>query len=134
MACRRSAVRSRSAPPESASRAPVAVTGASVLRRVSAHRVLDRLHRARAHGLARRLGGEHLLLLGERVDALARRTRGLLHDDELREAVEHEDAVLLELLVTDAHQRLDDLFDVLARHLLADPFGDRLEDRALRER
>src|SRR5579859_5711403 len=51
----------------------------------SLHGVFDGLHRPRPDRLARRLRREHLLLLRERVDALARRTSGLLHHDELRE-------------------------------------------------
>src|ERR1019366_36991 len=59
--------------------------------RRSPRRVFDRLHGPRTHGLARGLGGELLLLLSERVDALASGPGGLLHHRELRKAVEHED-------------------------------------------
>src|ERR1019366_5282680 len=66
-----------------------------------------------------RLGGERLLLLRERVDTLARRTCRLLHHDELREAVEHEDAVLLQLPVPDVGERVDDLLHVFTRRAAA---------------
>src|SRR5262249_17276927 len=73
----------------------------------SLHSVFDGLHRPRSHSLARGLGGEPLLFLGERIDAVARGARGLFHDHELREARQYEEAVLLELLVTDLHEGLD---------------------------
>jgi hypothetical protein len=60
-------------------------------RRGSPHRVLHRLHRSSPHGLARGLRREHLLLLGERVDALPCRLCGLLHDHEFREPMQDED-------------------------------------------
>ena len=77
-------------------------------------RVFDGLDGASAHAFAGRLRRELLLLLGEWVDPLARRPRRLLHDDELREAGQHEDAVLLQLAMADLDQGLDDLFDLLA--------------------
>ncbi len=60
--------------------------------------------------------------------------RGLPDDHGLAGSVEHEKAVLLQLVVTDVDQRLDNLFDVLARNVLTHRFGHRIENRALRER
>src|ERR1019366_1232782 len=91
-----------------------AIVSRAVSAPASDDRVFDRLDRAGANSLARGLGGELLLLLGERVDALARGARGLLDDHELREAVQDEDARLLELFVPHVDERLDDLFDLLA--------------------
>ena len=48
--------------------------------------------------------------------AHARLRRGLLDDDQLREAWQQKDAVLLELLVADARQRLEDALDIFSRH------------------
>src|SRR5579872_2152812 len=87
--------------------------------RRSGHRVLDGLDGPGADALARGLRSEHLLLLGEGIDPLTSRPRRLLDDNELREAVEDEEAVLLELLVTDADQRLDDLLHVLPGDLFS---------------
>jgi len=108
-------------------------TVCSGLERESLHRVFDGLHGPCPHGLARRLGRESLLLFRERVDSIARGLGRLLHDDKLREAVEHEHAVLLQLLVTDLDERLDDLLHVLARELLPDLLADGVEDLALGE-
>src|SRR3954451_16112790 len=77
-----------------------------------AHGVLGGLDRAGADDLPGRLGLEHHLFARERVGALARLGRGLLDDHELGEARHQEQAVLLELLVTDVGQRLHDALDV----------------------
>jgi uncharacterized damage-inducible protein DinB len=100
----------------------------------SPDRVFDGLHGACPNAFARRLGRELLLLFRERVDALSRRTGRLLHDDELREAGQDEDAALLQLLVSDGHERLDDRLHVLAGDVLAVGVDDRLQDLTLRER
>src|SRR6185436_2130301 len=97
------------------------------------HRVLDRLDRAGPDRLACRLGGERRRLLRERIDPLSCRSRGLLSDDELREAMKHELAALLELLVTDLRQGVDDRLDGLSGDVVADAVGDRLKKDGLGE-
>src|SRR5215217_1829420 len=61
--------------------------------------VLGGLDRAGLEHLASRLRLEGHRLLGERVDPLALLGGGLLDDDELREPGQHEEPVLLQLLV-----------------------------------
>jgi len=65
---------------------------------------------------------------------LTRRPRRFLDDHELREPVEHEDAGLLQLLMTDGDKRFDDLLDILSRNVVTLRIGHRFEDCALRER
>jgi hypothetical protein len=95
--------------------------------------VFYRLDRPGAHGLAGGLRGELLLFLRERVDALARGSSGLFDDHEFREAVQHEEAVLLQLLVAERDERLDDLLHLLARDAIAHGIRHGVEDVALRE-
>lgn len=71
------------------------------------------------------------LLFGEGVDAFTCGTRRLLHDDELREARQHEVPCLLPLFVPDAHQHFDYQLQVLARNLFADCLGDRFQNCTL---
>ena len=76
---------------------------------------------------------EHLLLLGERIDALASRARGLLYNHELRKAGKHEDAALLKLFVTHGDERLDDPLLVLSGDVLAVGVDDCFQDLGFRE-
>src|SRR6185295_11162810 len=95
--------------------------------------VLRGLDRAGLQHLAGGLRLEGHRLLRERVDALALLGGGLLHDDELREPGEHEQTVLLQLLVADCGQRLEDAGDVLARQLVLVSVSDSLDDLRLRQ-
>src|SRR5258708_147372 len=93
--------------------------------------VLRRLHGAGANDLAGGLRLEDRRLLREGVDALARLRGGLLDDDELREARQQEDAVLLELLVTDVAKRLENALDVLLGQLVGVLFRQLLNQLGL---
>src|SRR5215471_3729442 len=96
-------------------------------------RVLGGLHRAGLQHLAGRLRLEGHRLLGERVDPLALLRGRLLDDDELGEPRQHEQAVLLQLLVADGGQRLEDARDVLPRQLVLVSVRDSLDDLRLRQ-
>src|SRR4029077_14307428 len=56
---------------------------------------------------------------------------GLLHDDELGEPREHEDPVLLELLVPNGGEGLEEAGDVFARQLFLVSVRNSLDDLGL---
>src|ERR1017187_2891418 len=96
--------------------------------------VLRRLHRATLDDLASWLRLEDRRLLGEGVDALALFCRWLLHDHHANEAGNNEDAILLQLGMTDAGHGLDDALHVLACEVGGVLFHEGLDQVGFRKR
>ena len=83
-----------------------------------------------AHFLARRLGLEHHLLAGERIDALAGLGGRLLHDLHLQQARHGEQTVAAQALLDHAAERIEDASDLLAGEPRV--LGDVCQDFRLR--
>src|SRR5450631_4510598 len=93
--------------------------------------VFGSLNRAALDDLASRLGLENRRLLREGIDALALFCGRLPHDYHAAEAGDDEDAVLLQLDVTDGGYGLDDSLHVLAGELVIELVGNLLDQIGL---
>src|ERR1019366_2541103 len=93
--------------------------------------VFGSLDRAALDDLASRLGLENRRLLREGIDALALFCGRLPHDYHADEAGNDEDAVLLQLDVTDGGYGLDDSLHVLAGELVIELVGNLLDQIGL---
>src|ERR1017187_1345782 len=96
--------------------------------------VLGSLHRTSLDDLASWLGLEDRRLLGEGVDALALFGRWLLHHHHANEAGNDEDAILLQLGVSDAGHGLQDTLDVFAGEVGGMFVDEDLDQVGFRER
>src|SRR5580700_3904412 len=103
---------------------------AAASRKLRVDHALEALERHHADLLAGRLGLEHHLLAGERVDAFARLGGRLLHDLHLEKTGHREQTVAAQALLDNAAERIEDAADLFAGQPRV--FGDVCQDFRLR--